>query len=275
MLMTLPWRHRTDEAIETPLHGVSRPASERDEALERDSDWYWKPLVLLTLLVVFSGITVSSLRDFWRWLDRPVSQVQIVGVTRHLDKQALANTLASSLDAPLFDINLKQLREQVISDPWVHDVQISRQWPPALRVKVVEEVPVARWGDKGLLNHQGDIFWPQLKPEYRSLPRLSGPAHETVQIMAMFLDLNRMFAAAGLKLTGLTLEPRGAWTIDLKNGIRVVVGREDIMPRLRRFLTIYNMRLADKADRIQQVDIRYTNGIAVQWRPEEKDSNAG
>ena len=136
-------------------------------------------------------------------------------------------------------------------------------------------MPVARWGDKGLLNHQGDIFWPELKPEYRALPRLSGPAHETVRIMQQFHDLNRMFSSEGLRLTGLTLETRGAWTLELDNGIRVIAGREQLVPRLKRFLSIYRQNLAEKAGQIEQIDIRYTNGVAVSWRAGAGQDNAG
>lgn len=274
MLMTLPWKQRQQEEAKTrPSGAVARPA--RDERAAMDADWYWRPFVLLTLLVVFLGILSSSVRDIWRWLDQPVTQIHVSGATRHLDKQSIAQGLEQELNAALLELDLEQLREAVIRDPWVHDAGISRQWPPALRVDLVEEVPVARWGDKGLLNHQGDIFWPELKPEYRSLPMLSGPAHETVRIMEQFHDLNRMFAATGLKLDGLTLEARGAWTLELRNGIKVVAGREQLIPRLRRFLAVYQLELAERAEQIEQIDIRYTNGIAVRWRAEENSENAG
>lgn len=273
MLMTLPWKQRPAEEPAAPQRGAVRTAPPAQR--EADPDWYWRPLVLITLLVVFLGILSSAARDFWRWLDQPVQEVVLQGAVRHLDRQAIATDLAAHFDSRLFGLDLAQLREQLIRDPWVHDAAISRVWPAALKVSVVEEVPVARWGDKGLLNHQGDIFWPELKPEYRSLPRLSGPAHETVRIMEQFHDLNRMFAASGLRLAGLTLEPRGAWTLELNNGVRVVAGREQLIPRLRRFLTVYQLELAERAEQIEQVDIRYTNGVAVRWRPEEKNENAG
>lgn len=274
MLMTLPWKNRTPEALETaPARGAVRAAE--PAPAPADGDWYWRPLVLITLLVVFCGILSSATRDLWRWLDGPVAEIQIEGASRHLDKQAIANEIAATLDRPMLELDLEPLREQVVANPWVHDATISRQWPPALKVNLVEEVPVARWSDKGLLNNQGDIFWPELKPEYASLPMLNGPAHETVRIMEQFHDLNRMFAARGMKLTGLTLEPRGAWNIELDNGIRVVAGRDKLIPRLKRFLTVYQLQLAERADDIEQVDIRYTNGIAVRWRAEEKSENAG
>jgi cell division protein FtsQ len=232
-------------------------------------------VVVLTLLVVFVGITSSALRELWGWLNRPVAEIRMAGVTRHLSKSALAHTLAGGISRPLLQLDLRQIQAQLIDDPWVHNASVRRQWPPSLEVQLEEEVPVARWGDKGLLNHQGDIFWPELKPEHRALPRLSGPAHETVRIMQQFHDLNRMFSSEGLRITALTLETRGAWTLQLSNGIRVVAGREQLVPRLRRFLIIYRQKLAARAGQIEQVDIRYTNGVAVSWRAGAGQDNAG
>ena len=275
MEMTLPWRNRPENDPAPPRRGAVPTPVRRQQPTKVEAN-YKKPLLLLTVLIVFLAICYMAGRDLMQWLDRPVTQVEITGNTRHLDKQAVAHELAAQIDQPLFGIDLPDLQKKVISIPWIHDASVSRQWPPAIRINVVEEVPVARWGDKGLLNHQGDIFWPELKPEYLALPRLSGPAHETVQIMEQFHDLNRMFANTGIQLQGLTLEPRGAWSLKLSNGIEVIAGREHLVERLRRFLVIYQQDLAAKADQIRQVDIRYTNGVAVQWKePENNSSDAG
>ncbi|UTW14383.1 cell division protein FtsQ/DivIB [Marinobacterium rhizophilum] len=234
-------------------------------------------LVLILLsLAIFAGLCSALVQQVWRWLDQPVTQVRVLGDARHLDKAELARRLAAGLNAPLLQLDLVRVREKLLDDPWVHGARIRRDWPPAIEVQIDEEVPVARWGDKGLLNHEGDIFWPQLKPEYESLPRLNGPASDTGRVMAQFHDLNRMFQGAGLKLRGLSLEARGAWTLELANGMRVVVGRERVTERLARFIQIYPQRLAEHAEQIEQVDIRYTNGVAVKWRPRpDTDEKAG
>ena len=235
-----------------------------------------RALLLLLSLAIFAGLCNSLARQIWRWLDRPVTEVRVLGDARHLNKADLARRLAAGLDAPLLQLDLARLRERLLEEPWVRGAKVRRDWPPAIEVSIDEEVPVARWGDKGLLNHEGDIFWPELKPEYASLPRLNGPASDTGRVMAQFHDLSRMFQGAGLKLSGLTLEARGAWTLQLDNGMRVVVGRERVTERLARFIQIYRQGLAEHEAQIEQVDIRYTNGVAVKWRPKpDTDETAG
>jgi cell division protein FtsQ len=235
-----------------------------------------RALLLLLSLAIFAGLCNSLARQIWRWLDRPVTEVRVLGDARHLNKADRARRLAAGLDAPLLQLDLARLRERLLEEPWVRGAKVRRDWPPAIEVSIDEEVPVARWGDKGLLNHEGDIFWPELKPEYASLPRLNGPASDTGRVMAQFHDLSRMFQGAGLKLSGLTLEARGAWTLQLDNGMRVVVGRERVTERLARFIQIYRQELAEHEAQIEQVDIRYTNGVAVKWRPKpDTDETAG
>lgn len=235
-----------------------------------------RPALILLSLVIFAGLCSLMAQQVWRWLDQPVTEVRILGDARHLNKAELAQRLAAGLSSPLLQLDLVRVREKLLDDPWVHGAKVRRDWPPAIEVRIDEEVPVARWGDKGLLNHEGDIFWPELKPEYESLPRLNGPASDTGRVMAQFHDLNRMFQGAGLKLNGLSLEARGAWTLELANGMRVVVGRERVTERLARFIQIYRQGLAEHAAQIEQVDIRYTNGVAVKWRPKpDTDEKAG
>ncbi len=232
--------------------------------------------LLLVSLAIFAGLCSVLAQQVWRWLDRPVTEVRVLGDARHLNKAALAQRLAAGLNAPLLELDLARIKERLLDEPWVHGARVRRDWPPAIEVRIDEEVPVARWGDKGLLNHEGDIFWPELKPEYVSLPRLNGPASDTGRVMAQFHDLNRMFQGAGLKLSGLSLEARGAWTLELDNGMRVVVGRERVTERLARFIQVYRQRLAEHAAQIEQVDIRYTNGVSVKWRPKpDTDEKAG
>ncbi len=235
-------------------------------------DPWWRPLSALTALLIFAGLMLSLGQKFWLWLDRPVTEVRVSGETRHLDKQRLAADVAAGIEQSLLRLDIGQIHERVTAHPWVRVAGIERDWPATLWIRVAEEVPVARWGEKGLLNHQGDIFWPELKPEYQQLPRLSGPARDTAQVMAQFHDLNQMFRRAGVSIIRLDLEARGAWALTLNNGIRVVVGREDISERLGRFLTLYKRELSAQAERIEQVDIRYFNGVAVKWREvAEKD----
>lgn len=269
-----------EELIEQTPRGATRevlPLGETHEPEEigREQDWWLKPLWTLTALVMFAGGIWSIYLPVWGWLNKPVQDVKIIGAVRHLDKPALADNVAANLAQGLLAIDINEIREQVISHPWVRKAGVVRDWPQTLEIRVEEEVPVARWGESGLLNHEGEIFWPELKKEYAQLPRLSGSAQDTVQVMAQFHDLNQMFRRIGQRVVALNFEERGAWTLVLENNIKVVVGRSSVNERLERFLDLYSRVLAARAEQIELVDIRYANGISVKWKPQADEENAG
>lgn len=250
---------------------LPKMAAPADDAGRSESDWYWRPLLILTGLLVFSGVMATAFNKVYGWINQPVRNVLVEGETHYLDKIELASALATGINSQLLSQSLVGLQELAMENPWVRSVQIRREWPPAISVKVTEQVPVARWGNKGLLNQQGDIFWPKDERSYDELPLLSGPATETQRLMAKYHELSRLFQESSVKMTGLTMEARGAWTIWLDNGIEVIVGREQMKARLLRFLHLYKTELEHQAKNIERVDIRYTNGAAVKWRPQEEE----
>lgn len=87
--------------------------------------------------------------------------------------------------------------------------------------------------------------------------------------------MNQILRSIDLNVVSLNLEARGAWTLELDNQIKVVVGREAVNERLGRFLDLYRLRLSEQADEIEEIDIRYTHGVAVKWREKPEDENAG
>jgi cell division protein FtsQ len=281
----LPWK-KTIPAQEVEIVDTKQSANEESEILfERadrlvesevanESDWIWKPVLVLTVCGILLSLIFTAVREYTQWLNRPVETVVVDGATRHIDKTIIANQVAAGINGRILELDLRAIQERLVEEPWINEVEVRRAWPPALQVKLIEEVPVARWGNRGLLNHQGDIFWPEKVDAYQFLPELSGPSHETVRIMQQFRDLNSLFIRSGITLAGLELESRGAWTLHLNNGIKVVAGRDDLMPRLRRFIQVYEAQLVNQQESIEEVDIRYTNGVAVKWKKDSGTSRS-
>ena len=53
--------------------------------------------------------------------------------------------------------------------------------------------------------------------------------------------------------------------MSLSNGLELVIGRDHVMEKMRRFLVVWMTTLKGKAEQIARVDIRYDNGISVEW----------
>ena len=71
---------------------------------------------------------------------------------------------------------------------------------------------------------------------------------------------------AGLRMTALRLDARGAWEFDLANGVTVRLGRRQVDERFERFMATALKLVTQRGEDILYVDMRYTNGFAIGWR---------
>ena len=51
----------------------------------------------------------------------------------------------------------------------------------------------------------------------------------------------------------------------MKNGIQLEFGSKDLLGRIQRFIAIWNLDLHQRVDQIDQIGVRYANGLAVDW----------
>ena len=58
----------------------------------------------------------------------------------------------------------------------------------------------------------------------------------------------------------------GAWELDLADGITVRLGSRQVDERFERFMVTAVKLIAQRADDIAYVDMRYSNGFAIGWR---------
>ncbi|MFN2338390.1 MAG: cell division protein FtsQ/DivIB, partial [Gammaproteobacteria bacterium] len=56
-----------------------------------------------------------------------------------------------------------------------------------------------------------------------------------------------------------------ALELTLDTGVSMQLGRIDARQRVRRFLRAYPSLVASREERLQHVDLRYSNGFAVRW----------
>jgi cell division protein FtsQ len=151
------------------------------------------------------------------------------------------------------------------SHPWIERAFVRRKWPSGIEVKVIEEVPLARWGDRNFLNDRGEIL--DLNNRNLSgLPVLTGVENSERLIMNTYQEINLLLRPAGLKIIELSYDNQGIWKLTLSNGLEILIGRDQIIEKIRRFLIIWMATLKSSSTDMDGVDIRYDNGIAVRWK---------
>src|SRR5690606_11021209 len=77
---------------------------------------------------------------------------------------------------------------------------------------------------------------------------------------------NRLLRPHGHEVARLEMRDRGSWFLTTRGGIEMLLGRDDVLDKMQRFLTIDRLMLAERRELIARVDLRYSNGMAVAWR---------
>ena len=193
----------------------------------------------------------------------PIRRVMVAGEFTHLTTEHMQHAVSDAVHAGFFGVDVADIRRLLQDEAWIRDANVSRMWPDGLHVTIVEQIPVARWGDYGLLNERADVFVPSVEDLPRDLVQLNGPLGSEQEVLERFGYIRAQLAQVGLKPVGLTLSDRRAWTITTEGGHEILLGRRDLEQRLARFKWGYSKGLNAAWERIGHVDMRYTNGFAV------------
>lgn len=222
-------------------------------------------LALAVAVVVLALLLIAAGR-FYQQLDRPFSNVVVTGELHYLEREALREQISNSLQGGFLSIDLAALAQQLQTDPWVERAQLRRRWPAQLEVEISEERPVARWGERGFLNHAGQPLEALISAKLDDLPLLSGDADSAAELVASYQLIASLIARSGHRVAQLSRDSRGGWQLTTRSGIEVALGRQQLADKLRRFNAIWQQQLVHYAGQIARVDLRYPNGAAVAWR---------
>ncbi len=196
----------------------------------------------------------------------PIKQVRIEGDFTRLSPVDLQLLVTDKVRGGFFSLNVDAVRLALLEEPWVSEVTVQRVWPDALRVIVIEEIPAVRWGESGLLNHEGKYFAPEPSTIPLDLPVLNGPKGTEVILLERFNSMQERVKSIGFNIAAILLDERRAWSFFLTNGIKVVLGRRDFEQRFERFLNLIPTTLSGRVEQTESIDMRYTNGFAIKWK---------
>ncbi len=199
-------------------------------------------------------------------LDQPVRSIVIDGPFERVSPVEVEQVARGALKGGFVSADLDRLRKAVEALAWVDRARVQRQWPDRIRVEIVEQQAAARWGDDGLLNTRGELFASGARHIPPELPRLDGPAGTEWQVAQRYLAIQGRLVEQGLRIAALRLDARGAWEMDLSNGVTVRLGRRQVDERMDRFVQVAAQVIAGHAVEIAYVDMRYSNGFSIGWR---------
>jgi len=186
------------------------------------------------------------------------------------------------LGQSFWQVDLLQLQAEVMRLEWVRRSEVSRHWPGILRVRLTFQTPVARWNDQGLINDAGQVYYPLKITPYLNLVQLRGRDHQAEEVLKHLVQFQQQLDRLALKIQSLHLKDSGIWEVDLVNGQRLVIDREQALSRLERFVQAYPKVKKSYLDLAQGFDLRYSNGFILKKKKslvsavsEEKEQTEG
>jgi len=226
--------------------------------------------IIATLMVIIGA--VLWLRNFvinpTHW---PIAKINIEGHLSYVSKDTLREITQKYSQTNLYQLNDIDLENALEALPWVKDIKLRKSWPDSLTLYVEEHRPIAYWGEQQLLDQYGEIFDGKLPdgalPENRvNFPKLYSPENKGHEMGKRYIQVLKWLKDIPLQLVSLSEDARGSWVISFDEGLLVKIGVYDQEKRLRRFVAAYHVVLGKQLDKINVVDLRYTNGFAVEWK---------
>lgn len=223
-------------------------------------------LLLRTLLfLVAMVVVVQSGRILLDVVNLPVSKVVISGNYPNIRNEELESLLLPWLTEGYLTVDLHGVKAALEKLEIIESAIVKRGWPDVIEIQIAEQIPVARWQDKDYLNESGELFRPEYKVSYEWLPQLYGPQGSHFEVLQRFEYVDAQMTKLGLTISEFRLDQKGAQMVRFNNGMDLMLGTNDVSSKLQRFVRIYESQLAERIAEVKRVDLRYPNGIAVEW----------
>jgi len=216
--------------------------------------------VLIVMVVLGAGAYLQQADTL------PVKHVTVEGEFLHTNKDGLVTAVSPFVRGSFVDVDVASIRQAGEDLPWVKQIQVRRVWPDTLHLVVEEHKAIARWNTDGLVNSSGAVFFPAQATLPNGLVQLNGPEGTSELMARRLVEIQRQVAALKLRVTTISMDKRRAWQVDFKDGLHLKLGRAEGDARLSRFITVYGSSLNTFREQIKEVDMRYTNGLAVVWK---------
>ena len=244
--------------------GANRTGNQSADKADSGSNVVGKLSTVVLMAVL--GLVIYGVGLLYKQIDKPLTNVMIGGNFTYLETAELSELVVKEIDGGFLSIDLSHLSDVLREHPWVDEVSVRRDWPSILKVEVVEEVPIARWGEKGFLNRLGEELIIENNSHLGALPELRADFGSSREMMENYQLMAELLIPTGLKIAQLKRDSLGVWFIDTATGLRLVIGRDQVSEKIRRFTTVWAAGLNQQLKHIKTIDLRYPNGLAVAWK---------
>lgn len=219
------------------------------------------------LLLIATTVFIAGIYGLYKIItDARVADLQVVGNDSAIEAQQVDAYVKPIMRDNYFTSDLEKIRDRTLEISWVDRVVVSRAWPNSIRVRVFPRHPIARWGTGRLLSDSGDVYTEAAPLPHGDLPLLHGPISQSQLMMRRYNEINQLFQPFNVHLKELYLTERMTWFMQFDSGLRIIVDQDQTMSKLQRLSALAGTDLKPIWSQIATVDLRYRNGLAIQWK---------
>ena len=222
-------------------------------------------LAWLLALALVALPVAGVVQGWWGGAYWPLRTLRVEGALGRVDRAQLQAAVRPLAQRGFFAVDLVAIQNALGKVAWVERAEVRKQWPDVLEVRIREYRPFAHWGQGRVLSERGHLFPATALRLPAGMPLLDGPDARVPDVVGLYNAARDQLVAVG-GARSVVLDRRGSWTITLKDGTDIVLGRNDAEQRLSRFAALLpQLQAQDPRRRLARADLRYTNGFALTW----------
>ena len=195
-----------------------------------------------------------------------IGGVEIKKDGSHISESSVSEILSPYLESSWLTIDISKLQLDLLQEPWVSSVEVSRVFPDKIRLNIVEKQAVATFGSLGLVSSKGELFTPDI-PVVDDLPQIISAKQDLPEVFSAFMLLREQGSRVD-QIPGdvkfFRYDVINGWQAEFGDGLFVYFGKGDFKRLLDRFVVIYPRVLSSaKKGSFKKFDMRYAKGVAV------------
>ncbi len=197
------------------------------------------------------------------WFSYPLSGYELLSPTNQVNREQIDKVLEPYIGTSFWDLPLPEIQAKLMRLDWVVSAKVSRNWPDLLGVVITEQEAIARWGNDGLVNQAGDVFYPSSIEGYDDYVVLNGDLQFAVLVSQRFSEIAPLFTPLELWIESLELLDEQVWELQIYQGPLIRFSEEAWQEEVERFLLAYPKLNADFRNSAVYYDLRYSNGFVM------------
>lgn len=248
--------------VKRPRHSNKQPRFRMDWRQVSPRALQWAAVVAVVMVLLGGVLGVRAVLNNPEKL--PISQIDIQGSLKFIKDEELRKIIGKYTNTNLYLLDAEALEVDLETHPWVRRIGLRKAWPSRLVVIVEEQVPLAHWGKDRIMNQFGELFTAELPGA--GLPTLYSPEDKGREMAQRFMTISGWLQGLPVELSELSEDANGEWRLKLKGGTEILLGNDQQERRMTRFKVGFQKELASKLGNVRRIDLRYTNGFAVEWK---------